>query len=81
MSDELKIVLEDVKEKFDFVIKAVNGVNERFDRHEAAQKQRLEKIEKRAEEIEDGMVLLQRDFNDHRQNTEVHPVKRKKKAL
>ncbi len=80
MSDELKIVVDDVKEKFDLVIEAVNGVNERLDRHEAAEEQRLEKIEKRLEKIEDGMVLLQRDFNDHRQNTEVHPFKRKKRA-
>ena len=33
-SDELKIVLEDVKEKLDTVIDAVNMVRETLERHE-----------------------------------------------
>jgi hypothetical protein len=63
MSDELKIVLEDVKEKFDVVIEAVNGVNERLDRHEQIEEERFQRIE-------DRLILLQKDFNDHRENTE-----------
>jgi len=73
MSDELKIVLEDVKEKFDLVIEAVNGAKERLDRHEAGQEERLQRIE-------DRLIFLQKDFNDHRENTELHAVKKKKKA-
>ncbi len=73
MSDELKIVLEDVKEKFDLVIEAVNGVNERLDRHEQVEEERFQRIE-------DRLILLQKDFNDHRENTELHAVKKKKKA-
>ena len=33
-SDELKIVLEDVKEKFDTVIEGINMVRETLDRYE-----------------------------------------------
>jgi hypothetical protein len=73
MSDELKIVLEEVKEKFDLVIGAVNGVNERLDRHGQVEEERFQRIE-------DRLILLQKDFNDHRENTELHAVKKKKKA-
>jgi len=62
-SDELKIVLEDVKEKFDLVIEAVNGVNEKLDRHEQAEEERFQRIEDRLDRhegrlqrIEDGVI-------------------------
>ena len=73
MSDELKIVLGDVKEKFDLVIEAVNEVNERLDRHGQVEEERFQRIE-------DRLILLQKDFNNHRENTELHAVKKKKKA-
>ena len=44
MSDELKIVLEDVKSKFDTVIEAFNMVRERLDRHEKAVAERFERL-------------------------------------
>jgi ABC-type Fe3+-citrate transport system substrate-binding protein len=65
MSDELKIVLEDVKEKFDTVIGAFNMVSERLDRHEQAEEERLERIESR-------LIELGHDLNEHRNNTELH---------
>ena len=115
MSDELKIVLEDVKEKFDTVIEAFNVVKERLDRHEQAEEERfhgveetldrheghfqkieerldrheghfqkieerLDRHEGRLQRIEDRLTVLQDDFNDHRENTELHTVKRKKKV-
>ncbi len=65
MSDELKIVLEDVKEKFDTVIEAFNTVKERLDRHEKVQEERLERIESR-------LIELGHDLSEHRNNTELH---------
>lgn len=44
-SDELRIILEDVKEKFDLVIEAVNMTNERLDRNQKANEERFDKIE------------------------------------
>jgi len=73
MSDELKIVLEEVEEKFDLVIGAVNGVNERLGRHEQVEEERFQRIE-------DRLILFQKDFNNHRENTEPHAIKKKKKA-
>lgn len=80
MADELKIVLEDVKEKFDLVIEAVNGVSERLDRHEAAQGEQLGRIEDRLTVLQKDVNNLQKDFSDHRENTELHAPKRRKKA-
>ena len=65
MSDGLKIVLEDVKEKFETVIEAFNMVSESLDRHEQAEKERLERIESR-------LIELGHDLNEHRNNTELH---------
>jgi len=72
MSDELKIVLEDVNEKFDTVIEAFNMVKERLDRHEKVEEERLERIESRVIELGHGL-------NEHRNNTELH-IQRKEKA-
>jgi len=105
MSDELKIVLEDVKEKFDTVIEAFDMVKEKLDRHEQTEEERFQRIEDRfdrhegaerehfqrvegkldghegrLQRIEDRLTVLQKDFNDHRENTELHVVKRKKKV-
>ncbi len=105
MSDELKIVLEDVKEKFDTVIEAFNMVKERLDRHEQTEEERFQRIEDRfdrhevaeaehfqrvedrldrheggLQRIEDRLTGLQKDFENHRENTELHPVKKKKKV-
>ncbi len=44
-SDELKIVLEDVKEKFDTVIEAVNMVRETLERHEQKNDEQFKKID------------------------------------
>ena len=65
MSDELKIVLEDVKEKFDTVIEAFNTVRERLDKHEKAQEERFERVESR-------LIALGHDLSEHRNNTELH---------
>ena len=68
MSDELKIVLEDVKEKFDTVIEAFNMVKDRLDRVETTHEERFERIETR-------LIQLSNDLNDHRINTELHAKK------
>ena len=72
-SDELKIVLEDVKEKFDTVIEAVNMVRETLERHK-------EENQKEHEELKNEIILLRKDLTDHRDNTELHAGGRRKKA-
>jgi len=71
--DEFKIILEDINEKFDVIIEGHKLLNEKLDRQIG---------ENRAEhkEIKDEILLFRKDLNDHRNNTELHAVKKKKKA-
>jgi hypothetical protein len=87
VSDEPKIVLGDLKEKFDPVIRAFYVVKERLDRHEQAEEEgfqgveeRLDRQEGRLQRIEDRLTVLRKDFSDHRENTELPPVKKKKRT-
>ena len=73
MSDELNIVLEDVKEKFDTVIEGIHMLNEKVDRH-------MEENRKEHERFEMGLLELKRDMNEHRNNTELHGGRIKKGA-
>ena len=63
--DELKIVLEDVKEKFDTAIEGYNLLSEKIDR--LAKQNEVEHRELRAE-----ITVLKRDLNEHRCSAELH---------
>ena len=73
MSDELKIILEDVKEKFDTVIEGIQMINEKLDRH-------IEENRKEHEKFDMGLLEFRHDLNEHRNNTELHRGRRGKKA-
>jgi len=73
-SEDLRIILEDVKEKFGTVIAAVNMVGEKIDRHAEENKNEFDEVKKE-------ILELRRDLNDHRQNTELHAVRRKTKGI
>jgi hypothetical protein len=64
MSEELKIVLEDVKERFDTVMEGIQMINEKLDRH-------IEENRKE-HEIEMGLSEFRKDLNEHRNSTELH---------
>ncbi len=72
-SDELKIVLEDVKEKFDTVIEGYNLLGEKIDR--LSKQNEAEHRQLQAE-----ITGLKREMNEHRSNTELHGGGKKKKA-
>lgn len=73
MSDELNIVLEDVKEKFDTVIEGIQMLSEKVDRH-------MEENRKEHERFEMGLLELKRGMNEHRNNTELRGARVKKEA-
>jgi predicted nuclease with TOPRIM domain len=86
-SDELKIVLEDVKEKFDTVIEGINMVRETLERHEYKNDEQFKKIDmeflgmrKDIRELREDVNGLRQDLNDHRDNTELHAGGRRKEA-
>lgn len=72
-SDELKIVLEDVKEKFDTVIEGYNVLSEKIDG--LAKQNGAEH-----HELQTEITGLKRDLNEHRSNTELHRGRKRKKA-
>jgi hypothetical protein len=51
LSDELKVVSVDVKEKFETVIEAFDMVTERLDRHEQTEEEGFNRLEKDMSEI------------------------------
>jgi len=86
-SDELKVVLEDVKKKFDTVIEGINMVRETLERHEHKNDEQFKKIDiefqgirKDIRELRGDVNGLRQDLNDHRDNTELHAGERRKKA-
>lgn len=72
-SDEFKIILEDINEKFDVLIEGRNPLREQLERD-------LEKNKKEHEELKNEMIWLRKDLNEHRNNTELHAVKKKKRT-
>jgi DNA anti-recombination protein RmuC len=93
-SDELRIILEVVKEKFDLVIEAVNMTNERMHRNEKAVEERFDKLDTEIllikkdiremkgdiQEMKGDIRDLRQDLNDHRSNTELHGSRSSKKV-
>lgn len=65
MLDELKIILEDVKEKSDTVMEGIQMINEKLDRH-------IEENRKEHEKFQMGLLEFRRDLNEYRYNTELH---------
>jgi hypothetical protein len=72
-SDELKIVLEDVKEKFDTVIEGYNLLGEKIDR--LAMQNEAEH-----QQLQTEIIGLRKDLNEHRSGTELHGGPKRKKA-
>jgi len=71
MMYQLKIALQDVKEKFDTVIEAFNMVNEKLDRHEQAEEERFQRLESEVLLIKANVSEIRRDLNEHRDSTEL----------
>ena len=80
MSYELKIVLEDGKEKFDTVIEAFSLVKEKLDRHEQTGEERFQRLETEVLSIKADVTEIRKDLIEHRENTELHGGKVKKEA-
>ena len=62
MSDELKLVLEDVKEKFDTVIEAFTMVKENLDQFRDENKQEHEELRKDILGLQVDLVTVKKDM-------------------
>jgi|GEM_PF-1797912 len=70
---ESRIILEDINKKFDAIIVGQNLLNEKLDRH-------IDENAKDLKEISNEILLLRKDIYEHRENTELHTTKKKKKV-
>jgi hypothetical protein len=80
ISDEFKIILEDINQKFDILIEGHNGLNQKFDQLD-------NKIDREIEDRQaaDAVLLketreLRADLNEHRNNTELHGERKQRKT-
>jgi hypothetical protein len=78
--DEFKIILEDINEKFDTLIEGQNLLNEKLDRHGDEDKKEFKEVRNDLLILKKDVWELRRDINEHRENTELHVIKKKKKA-
>jgi len=85
--NEFKIILEDINEKFDTIIEGQNLLNEKLDRHIEDNKQEFKEVrndilyvKKDVMELKGDVSELRKDLSEHRENTELHAIKKKKKA-
>jgi hypothetical protein len=78
--DEFKIILEDINEKFDTLIEGQNLLNEKLDRHIEENREEFKEVRNEILFVRKDISDLTKDLNEHRENTELHAVKKKKKA-
>lgn len=73
MPEELKIILENVQEKFDTVMEGIQMIHEKLDRN-------IQENQKEHGKFNMSLLELRRDMNEHRNNTELHHGKKGKKV-
>jgi hypothetical protein len=78
--DEFKIILEDINEKFDTLIEGQNLLNEKLDRHTEENREEFNEVRKDILYLRKDVSELRKDLDAHRESTELHAVKKKKKA-
>ena len=78
--DEFKIILEDINEKFDTLIEGHNSLKEQLDRDRLENKKEHEELKTDILDIKKDIYNLRQDVNEHRNNTELHAIRKKKKA-
>jgi hypothetical protein len=78
--DEFKNFLEDINGKFDTLIEGQNLLNEKLDRHSDENKKEFKEVRDNLLTLKKVVREIRKDLNEHRENTELHMIKKKKKA-
>ena len=78
--DEFKIILTDINEKFDTLIEGQNLLNEKLDRHSDENKEEFKEVRSDLLILKKDVWEVRKDLSEHRENTELHVIKKKKKA-
>ena len=80
MSDELKIILEDVNEKFDTVIESFNKLREDLDHYRDENRREHEGLKKDMLDLKVEVASIRQYLDDHRTDTELHNITSKGKT-
>jgi hypothetical protein len=85
-ADHFKNFIENINEKFDTLIEGQPLLNEKLDRHSDENREEFKEVKKDilllkkdVFEIKKDVSGLRKDLNEHRENTELHVVKKKKR--
>lgn len=78
--DEFTIILEDINEKFDTLIEGQNLLKERLDRHVDDEKKEFKEVRGDLLNLKKDVWEIRKELDSHRESTELHGVKKKKKA-
>ena len=78
--NEFKIILEDINEKFDTLIEGQNLFNEKLDRHSDENKKEFKEVCSDLLVLKKDVWEVRKDLSEHRENTELHVIKKKEKA-
>ena len=78
--DEFKIILEDIDEKFDLLIEGHKSLNNKFDQLDRKIDREVEDRQAAGGALLKEVRELKTDLIQHRNNTEVHGEKKKKKT-
>ena len=78
--DEFKIVLEDINEKFETLIEGHKLLNENLHRHDEENRLEHKQLRDDVLSLSKDAFDLKKDLTDHRENTELHAVKKRKKV-
>ena len=79
-SDEFKNILTDINEKFDTLIEGQNLLNEKLDRHRDENKKEFKEVRSDLLILKKDVWEVRKDLSEHRENTELHVIKKKEKA-
>ena len=79
-SDEFKNILTDINERFDTLIEGQNLLNEKLDRHSDENKKEFKEVRSDLLILKKDVWEVRKDLSEHRENTELHVIKKKKKA-
>jgi hypothetical protein len=78
--DEFTIIVEDINEKFDILIEGQSLLKERLDRHTDDEKKGFKEVRSNLLNLKKNVWEIRKELDSHRESTELHAVKRKKKA-
>jgi len=72
MSDELKVLIEGLRDDIKLVAEGVSTINGKLDRHAEENKKEFNDLRSEIMSVRVDVAEIKKDLNEHRNNTELH---------